>query len=303
MHKAMTSLKSYYDVVIIGGGHNGLVAAAYLSKAGMRVLVVEKNRYIGGATTSQKLFPEYNALLSVYSYLISLFPQKIIQDIGLKLPLKRRVIGSFTPYLDAQVHKGLLISNVSEQITRQSIESLAGSIEYKGYKRLHTMQQVFADKVWDNLLMPLQNKTYFEKQFSTKEEKYIWQSFVEEPLGKLIETHLQSDILRGAVFTDAKIGVFTHPYDESLLQNRTFLYHVIGNKSGEWKVPQGGMQTLIDELRWTAEVNGTTLLTQAPVKQMDSGEKYHTVHISWQEKTYDIQATVYISQCCSGSAF
>ena len=85
--------KSKYDVVILGAGHNGLVAAAYLAGAGLSVLLLEKNDYIGGATTSQKVFPDYDAHLSRYSYLVSLFPEKIIRDLGLNLELRRRASG------------------------------------------------------------------------------------------------------------------------------------------------------------------------------------------------------------------
>src|SRR5215467_14344584 len=54
----MSTIKPKYDVVILGAGHNGLVAAAYLARAGLNVLLLEKNDYIGGATASQKLFPD-----------------------------------------------------------------------------------------------------------------------------------------------------------------------------------------------------------------------------------------------------
>ncbi len=64
-----SNLKRHYDVVIVGAGHNGLVAATYLGRAGLSVLLLEKNDYIGGATTSQKVFPDYDARLSRYSYL------------------------------------------------------------------------------------------------------------------------------------------------------------------------------------------------------------------------------------------
>src|SRR6266403_1816102 len=57
-------IKSAYDVVILGAGHNGLVAASYLGRAGLSVLLLEKNHYIGGATTSQKVFSDYDARLS-----------------------------------------------------------------------------------------------------------------------------------------------------------------------------------------------------------------------------------------------
>ena len=88
-------MKSSYDVVILGAGHNGLVSAGYLARAGLNVLLLEKNDYIGGATTSQKVFPDYDAHLSRYSYLVSLFPEKIIRDLGLNLELRRRYIACF----------------------------------------------------------------------------------------------------------------------------------------------------------------------------------------------------------------
>ena len=88
-------MKSQYDVVILGAGHNGLVAATYLARAGLSVLLLEKNDYIGGATISQQIFPDYDARLSRYAYLVSLFPHKIIQDLGLKsgtAPARDRVM-------------------------------------------------------------------------------------------------------------------------------------------------------------------------------------------------------------------
>src|SRR3984893_12569862 len=108
-------MKSRYDVVILGAGHNGLVAAAYLAGAGLSVLLLEKNDYIGGATTSQKVFPDYDAYLSRYSYLVSLFSEKIIHDLGLKLELRRRATRSFSPYVKDGLQSGLLLSNVSEE--------------------------------------------------------------------------------------------------------------------------------------------------------------------------------------------
>src|SRR3982750_4203070 len=115
----MKRMKSNYDVVILGAGHNGLVAASYLGRAGLSVLLLEKNDYIGGATTSQKVFPDYDAQLSRYSYLVSLFPEKIIHDLDLKLELRRRTTGSFTPYIKSGQHDDLLLSNLDDGLSRR----------------------------------------------------------------------------------------------------------------------------------------------------------------------------------------
>src|SRR5512132_3077909 len=157
-------MKTKYDVVVLGAGHNGLVAAAYLARAGLSVLVLEKNDYIGGATTSQKVFPDYDAYLSRYSYLVSLFPEKIIRDLGLKLELRRRATRSFTPYLKNGRHDGLLLSNVSEEASRQSIFELTGSFaEAEQLKKFYGLVRVFAENVWDTMLEPLVAKEDFRR--------------------------------------------------------------------------------------------------------------------------------------------
>ncbi len=85
------------DTVIVGGGHNGLVAAAYLARAGRSVLVLERRDEVGGAAVSFRAFPGVDVRLSRYSYLMSLLPRKIIADLGLGLDLRRRRLSSYTP--------------------------------------------------------------------------------------------------------------------------------------------------------------------------------------------------------------
>src|SRR5262249_6248899 len=218
----MTCSKSQYDVVILGAGHNGLVAASYLGRAGLSVLVLEKNNYIGGATTSQKVFPDYDAQLSRYSYLVSLFPEKIIRDLGLNLELRRRATASFTPYLNHGQHDGLLLSNVDEETGRQSMFELTwNKQEFEPIKAFSNLRRVFAEKVWEPMLEQMIAKDEFLRRFDSDDvSREAWRSLVEEPLGTAIERYLKNDLVRGLVFTDAKIGVLTHPHDPSLLQNR-----------------------------------------------------------------------------------
>jgi len=269
-------MKSQYDVVILGAGHNGLVAASYLARAGLSVLILEKNDYIGGATTSQKVFPDYDARLSRYSYLVSLFPEKIIRDLGLNLELRKRATASFTPYVKDGRHDGLLFSNVSEEMGRRSMFDLTGNYaEYEQMKKFYNLSRVFAEQVWDTMLEPLVAKEELRRRFDIDDvSREAWRRLAEEPLGSAIERYLQNDLVRGLVFTDAKIGVFTYPHDSSLLQNRCFLYHLIGNKTGEWKVPVGGMGAVARELEQAAHKAAAESLVNVDLRALDvKGEK------------------------------
>ncbi len=108
-----------------------------------------------------------------------------------------------------------------------------------------------------------------------------------------MERHLQDDFLRGLVFRDAKAGLFTHPYDETLLQNRCFLYHLIGNKTGEWKVPVGGMGGVVRELEKAARNSGAEMLTRVHLHSLDVREKARREFES-DGKTHAIEARFFL---------
>jgi phytoene dehydrogenase-like protein len=284
--------KAKYDVVILGAGHNGLVAAAYLARAGLSVLLLEKNDYIGGATASQRVFPDYDARLSRYSYLVSLFPEKILRDLGLRIELRSRATASFTPYLRYGAHHGLLLSNVSEQTGRQSILELTGSVaEFERMQKFYGLARIFADKVWDTMLQPLPSKESLARQFNQDERtREAWRALVEEPLGQAIERHLQNDLVRGLVFTDGKIGLFTHPHDETRLQNRCFIYHLIGNGTGEWKVPVGGMGHVVEELKRVSRAAGAEMFTRISLKDLHFTKRGHTIEFESDGHSHTLDA-------------
>src|SRR5262245_7297648 len=285
-------MKSRYDAIIVGAGHNGLVAAAYLAKAGLSVLVLEKNNYLGGATTSQRVFPDYDANLSRYAYLVALFPPKIVTDLGLRTEFRRRSVAAFPPYLKDGQHRGLLMSNVSESATRDSLRELTGSdAEFDGLKQFYGLVRLFADRVWDTMLEPLHMRAQMRARFTGNGRlEESWRCLVEEPLGVAIQRYLTNDALRGVVFTDAKIGLLTHPHDDTLLQNRCFIYHLIGNKTGEWKVPVGGMGHFAGELERVACSNGAEIVTNARVEKLNLGNNARTVQFKHGGKVETAEA-------------
>src|SRR5256886_12348372 len=283
--------RSKYDVVSLGAGHNGLVAASYLGRAGLEVLLVEKNDYIGGATASKKIFPDYDACLSRYAYLVSLFPQKIIRDLGLNLELRRRGTASFTPYVNHGHHGGWLLSNLDEELSRKSFVELTGSdAEFERLKKFYALPRKFAEQIWDSMLEPLVAKEEMARRFNVDEiAREAWRSLVEEPLGNAIERYLDNDLVRGLVFTDAKIGVLTNPHDSSLLQNRCFLYHLIGNKTGEWKVPVGGMGAVARELEQAARKAGAEFLVNVDLRALDVKEEKRSVELEVDGKQQTVE--------------
>src|ERR1700741_2732221 len=97
------------DVVIVGGGHNGLVAAAYLARAGLRVLLLERLAEGGGAAGSAQIFEGVDARLSRYAYLVSLLPARIADDLGAAVRLARRPYSSYTPDPATEGRTGLLV--------------------------------------------------------------------------------------------------------------------------------------------------------------------------------------------------
>jgi phytoene dehydrogenase-like protein len=252
--------RSSYDVVIVGGGHNGLTAAAYLSLAGKSVLVLERLGQVGGAAVSAQAFDGVDARLSRYSYLVSLLPRRVIADLGLDIRLQRRRYSSYTPVPGGT--GGLLVDNHDAAATASSFASLGASADAAAWQRFYDGTAKLARALFPTVTEPLLTRS--EARAALGDDR-LWHSLVEQPIGQTIADSFGSDLVRGVVLTDALIGTFAPNIDETLAANRCFLYHVIGNETGDWDVPIGGMGAVTGELYRAARNAGAEILTNAEV--------------------------------------
>ncbi|MFC9897139.1 phytoene desaturase family protein [Nocardia sp. NPDC127579] len=260
----MTPKRSSYDVVIVGGGHNGLVAAAYLARAGRSVLLLEKEPNTGGAAVSARMFPGIDARVSRYSYLVSLLPARIVRDLGLRFEVRRRRISSYTPVGAG----GLLVDTGSAERTRASFARLTGSDrDFRAWTDFYAATGRLAERVFPTLTEPLPSRAELARRV---DDPVMWEAIFERPLGETIEATFADDTVRGVVLTDALIGTFTHAHDPALLQNRCFLYHVIGGGTGDWDVPVGGMGALTDALAAAAGAAGAEIITGCAVTSIET---------------------------------
>lgn len=256
-----------YDAVIVGGGHNGLVAAAYLARAGRSVLLLERLDGTGGAAVSSRPFPGVDARLSRYSYLVSLLPKKIVRDLDLDFRVRTRTVSSYTPAERAGHPTGLLVGG-GEARTRQAFARFTGSEhEYDAWRAFYAMTGEVARRVFPTLTEPLPARGELRERVA---DDTAWRTLFEEPIGAAIEERFADDLVRGVVLTDALIGTFADAHDPSLRQNRCFLYHVIGGGTGDWNVPVGGMGALTAAIAESARQSGAVLRTGCEVTAIAS---------------------------------
>jgi phytoene dehydrogenase-like protein len=265
------------DVVIVGGGHNGLVAATYLAKAGKSVLILEANEEIGGATASVRAFAEFDARLSRYSYLVALLPDQIVSDLGLNFETVPRKVSSYTPDL---IGGGLYISRQWDQATQDSFASIPDGIaDAQAWQTFYGEVAEFAERIAPTMLQPLKSRTELKDLINLPD---VWEYLIETPIAEVINQRFKSDLVKGVVLTDALIG--THASAQDIHANICFLYHLIGNGTGEWKVPKGGMGALVAELERVARAAGVQIRTNAKVVNIESDSESVTATLENGER-------------------
>jgi phytoene dehydrogenase-like protein len=255
-----------FDVVVVGGGHNALVAAAYLARAGLRVRLLERLGQIGGAAVSAQVFDGVEVRVSRYSYLVSLLPSRIIEDLGAPVRLAPRPFSSYTPDPATGGRSGLLVGRPD------AFASIGAAGDERGFDEFYRRCRLVTERLWPTLIEPLRTREQARRHTLDGGDPgaaAAWRAVVDEPIGNAITDAVGNDLVRGVIATDALIGTFARLDDPSLQQNICFLYHVLGGGTGDWDVPVGGMGAVTSALAAAAARHGAEIATGADVYAVD----------------------------------
>lgn len=274
-----------YDAIIIGGGHNGLVTAAYLAKAGRKVCVLERRHVLGGCATTEELWPGYK--VSTAAYVISLFQTSIIQELTLKeygLRILPRSPSSFTPLPDGRS----LMMGPDAALNQREIGkfSMRDAAAYPRYEALlervaATLEPVLSEAAPDPLPLPSEwrhigigkklrdGKKILSLLSATKALGADLPEAMELLTGAarpILERWFESEALRATLATDAIIGAFAPPSAPGSAY--VLLHHVMGEAGGArgvWGYVQGGMGGLANALEKACTDLGVEIRREAPV--------------------------------------
>jgi phytoene dehydrogenase-like protein len=226
------------------------------------VRLLERLGQIGGAAVSARAFDGVEVRVSRYSYLVSLLPPRIVDDLGAAVLLARRRYSSYTPDPASDGRSGLLIGRPG------TFAAIGAAVDERGFTAFYQRCRLVTERLWPTLIEPLRTRQQARRHVidgGGPDAAAAWRAMVDEPIGHAIADAVGSDLVRGVMATDALIGTFARVDDPSLRQNICFLYHVLGGGTGDWDVPVGGMGAVTSALAVAAARHGAEITTGAEV--------------------------------------
>jgi phytoene dehydrogenase-like protein len=268
------------DVVIIGGGHNGLTCAAYLAAAGLRVRIVERRKVVGGAAVTEEFVPGFRN--SVAAYTVSLLNPKIIADLALAdhgLTIVERRAQNFLPDPDGRT----LVTG--EGRTRESLAKLsphdAEALEgfNRGLEQIADVLRAFVLRAPPNLVEGFGAGALREgfnalgsvnilRQLSLEQQRTLLDLFTRSA-GEMLDEVFESDLIKALFGFDAIVGNYASPYAAGSAY--VMLHHAFGEvngKKGVWGHAIGGMGAISQAMASAARHAGAEIALDAGVREV-----------------------------------
>src|SRR5574337_312830 len=267
-----------WDAVIVGGGHNGLVTAAYLARGGLRVLVLERRHVLGGASVTEELWPGYK--VSAAAYLCSLLQERIIRELDLPrfgYHVYPKDPAFFTPFADGR-HFTMWQSQkkTCEEIAKFSRKDAEAYPAYEDYiERLAQFAERMLLETPPNLArtrltdLTALGKLGWHLLKMSDEERVGHIRIFTQSVAEFLEPWFESEQLKVTLATDGVIGTNGGPRSPGTAY--ILLHHVMGKVDGHrglWGFVRGGMGALSEAIAGAARAAGATVRTEAPVERI-----------------------------------
>ncbi|XP_051055826.1 pyridine nucleotide-disulfide oxidoreductase domain-containing protein 2 isoform X3 [Phodopus roborovskii] len=303
---AKRRLKPEYDAVVIGAGHNGLVAAAYLQRLGVNTAVFERRHVIGGAAVTEEIIPGFR--FSRASYLLSLLRPQIFTDLELKkhgLRLHPRNPYSFTPMLEegtlSKAPRSLLLgTDMAENQKQISQFSQKDAQAFPRYEEFMRRLVLAIDPLLDAAPLDLaafQHGSLLQRLRALSTLRPLlkagrtlgaqlpqYYQVLTGPISKVLDHWFESEPLKATLATDAVIGAMTSPHTPG--SGYVLLHHVMGSlegMQGAWSYVQGGMGALSDAIASSATAHGASIFTEKTVAKVQVNGEGHVEGIILQD--------------------
>ncbi|HSY97136.1 MAG TPA: NAD(P)/FAD-dependent oxidoreductase [Steroidobacteraceae bacterium] len=268
------------DVVVIGGGHNGLVCAAYLAAAGLKVTVLERRDVVGGAAVTEEFHPGFRN--SVAAYTVSLLNPKVIRDLDLPrhgLRIVERKLANFLP-LDAARYLKIGAGKTEQEVAKFSPRDAARLATYA--ERLEVIADVLRDLVletppnvtagsWLTAMPELLRSARLGKRISKLDmpmRRELLDLFVKSA-GDYLDAWFESAPIKAAYGFDGIVGNYASPYSAGSAY--VLLHHVFGEvngKKGAWGHAIGGMGAISQAMAKAAAERGVDIRVSSPVREV-----------------------------------